>query len=324
MRMMEIQNNVLNSLTSFTIWNAGRQGKKFFRSLTPETKRKLLPCVIKVTARLPIISYRDCKPPVIICIKVDMTEGVFEQLLAQNLFPAISSPCNECDQQHDEDNYFRFALDIVNKAGRLVKDAFAQPNSHVTTKASATDLVTETDQAVEEMLIKGLSAQFPTHKFIGEEIPLIAICVGLAINKKLRAGIVYNPITNELFTAQAGKGALKNGFPIHVSSTEALNKSPSTTRRKLLRQESEAIEPLARLPSTWLWLAFLGHCCCSSDFERAGGFIIDPTGSEFNVLNRKFSVPPLRSWPANLVVCLLMLTSNLKARIGKARITAIF
>ena len=44
--------------------------------------------------------------------------------------------------------------------------------------------------------------------------------MGLAVNKKLRAGIVYNPITNELFTAQAGKGALKNGFPIHVSKAE--------------------------------------------------------------------------------------------------------
>lgn len=49
---------------------------------------------------------------------------------------------------------------------------------------------------------------------------MIAICVGLAVNKDLRAGIVYNPITDELFTAQKGKGAHKNGFPIHVSLTK--------------------------------------------------------------------------------------------------------
>lgn len=49
---------------------------------------------------------------------------------------------------------------------------------------------------------------------------MIAICVGLAIKKQLRAGIVYNPITKELYTAQAGRGALKNGFPIHVSATK--------------------------------------------------------------------------------------------------------
>lgn len=51
-------------------------------------------------------------------------------------------------------------------------------------------------------------------------IPFVAICVGLTIQKQLRAGIVYNPITEELFSAQAGRGALKNGFPIHVSGTE--------------------------------------------------------------------------------------------------------
>ncbi|VDM84258.1 unnamed protein product [Strongylus vulgaris] len=50
-------------------------------------------------------------------------------------------------------------------------------------------------------------------------IPLVAICVGLAINKELRAGIVYNPVTRELYTAQVGCGAFRNGFPIHVSST---------------------------------------------------------------------------------------------------------
>lgn len=46
---------------------------------------------------------------------------------------------------------------------------------------------------------------------------MIAICVGLSIKKQLRAGIVYNPITHELFVAQVGRGAYKNGFRIHVS-----------------------------------------------------------------------------------------------------------
>ncbi|KAK6025898.1 inositol monophosphatase family protein, partial [Ostertagia ostertagi] len=138
---------------------------------------------------------------------------------------------------------------------QLVRDAFDQTNCVVKTKASDVDLVTETDQAVEKLLIEGLSKAFPDHKFIGEEstangatieytnaptwiidpidgttnfvhrIPLVAICVGLAINKELRAGIVYNPISRELFFAQVGCGAFKNGFPIHVSSTTALNRS---------------------------------------------------------------------------------------------------
>uniref|UniRef100_A0A914DEA3 Inositol-1-monophosphatase n=1 Tax=Acrobeloides nanus TaxID=290746 RepID=A0A914DEA3_9BILA len=149
---------------------------------------------------------------------------------------------------------------MVDRAGTLVRDAFEQPTSNVETKSSNTDLVTETDKAVEELLIRGLSKEFPDHKFIGEEsvsggqkveltdaptwiidpidgttnfvhrIPLIGICVGLAIKKQLRAGIVYNPITRELFSAQKGKGAFKNGFPIHVSKTEACSNAVVVTQ----------------------------------------------------------------------------------------------
>ncbi|KJH52389.1 inositol monophosphatase family protein [Dictyocaulus viviparus] len=149
----------------------------------------------------------------------------------------------------DEQKFVNTALELVKEAGRLVRDAFDQPVCVVKTKESPTDLVTETDQAVEKHIINGLSEAFPDHKFIGEEsmanggsftftddptwiidpidgttnfvhrIPLVAICVGLAINKELRAGIVYNPVTRELYFAQAGCGAFKNGLPIHVSDT---------------------------------------------------------------------------------------------------------
>ncbi|KAI6203460.1 Inositol monophosphatase family-containing protein [Aphelenchoides besseyi] len=157
-----------------------------------------------------------------------------------------------------EDEFFRYALELTKRAGRLVKDAFAQPVSNVETKASPTDLVTDTDKAVEDLLIQNLQKKFPDHQFIGEEsvaagkrspftdaptwiidpidgttnfvhrIPFIAICVGLTIKKQLRAGIVFNPISNELWTAQAGRGALKNGFPIRTSTVEKLNQSVIT------------------------------------------------------------------------------------------------
>lgn len=52
-----------------------------------------------------------------------------------------------------------------------MRDAYAQDanTAKVMTKASDTDLVTVTDQLVERMLIDGISAHFPGHKFIGEE-----------------------------------------------------------------------------------------------------------------------------------------------------------
>ncbi|VBB26985.1 unnamed protein product, partial [Acanthocheilonema viteae] len=69
-----------------------------------------------------------------------------------------------CQLLHpDEDRFFTFALNLVNKAGILVRTAFEQPCSEVHTKMSNTDLVTETDQAVEKMLIENLSKEFPDH-----------------------------------------------------------------------------------------------------------------------------------------------------------------
>ncbi|XGW24461.1 hypothetical protein V3C99_006129 [Haemonchus contortus] len=188
------------------------------------------------------------------CTKAAMFTGISRKPVA--CFVKISYSTMVFKPVHpDEQKFVDTALALVKEAGRLVRDAFDQPNCVVKTKASNVDLVTETDQAVEKLLIQGLSKAFPDHKFIGEEstangaaieytnaptwiidpidgttnfvhrIPLVAICVGLAINKELRAGIVYNPISRELYFAQVGCGAFKNGFPIHVSNTTALNRS---------------------------------------------------------------------------------------------------
>lgn len=80
----------------------------------------------------------------------------------------------------EEDEFFLFALNVVRDAGnvctyfrqfvlinfQIVKTAFAKPVGTVYTKASATDFVTETDRAVEELLIGKLSARFPDHKSV--------------------------------------------------------------------------------------------------------------------------------------------------------------
>jgi len=240
---------------------------------------------------------------------------------------------------------------VVEKAGRLVRDAFSQPASKVSTKSSNIDLVTETDQAAEKLIISELSAKFPEHAFIGEEsaaaglrysltdaptwiidpidgttnfvhrIPMIAICVGLAVNKKLVAGIVYNPITNELWTALDGHGAMKNGFPIHVSNVDALNAAVMCTTLGIhnIVQKGESwldvslnnhkksvkagVHGHRSFGSAAINMVYVAqgsvdayveyglHCwdiaAAAVIVKEAGGFIIDPTGADFNVMNRK-------------------------------------
>lgn len=136
----------------------------------------------------------------------------------------------------------------------MVKQRIAE-NKKVELKSGDIDLVTETDQQVEKLLIAGLSKQFPNHKFIGEEsvaggsrcdltnaptwiidpidgtmnfvhtFPHCCISIGLFIEQKPTIGIVYNPNLEQLFTAIKGRGAFLNGKKIHVSGQKELSKA---------------------------------------------------------------------------------------------------
>lgn len=99
-RMEYIQKQVLDKWESFTIWNAGKQGKKFYRNLLTTNQRKVAAfCDVdpkkikcgayiyheskeKIKPTVPIVHFQSAKPPFIICMKLDLTGGEFEKNLA--------------------------------------------------------------------------------------------------------------------------------------------------------------------------------------------------------------------------------------------------
>lgn len=60
------------------------------------------------------------------------------------------------------------AVQAAKDAGRVIAAAFRQPKN-ITEKANAADLVTETDQQAEKLILGRIRAAFPDHHFIGEE-----------------------------------------------------------------------------------------------------------------------------------------------------------
>jgi len=58
-----------------------------------------------------------------------------------------------------------------------------------------------------------------TTNFI-QGFPFCCISLALVVENDIIIGIVYNPIINQLFTAQKGEGAYLNNKKIQVSSTE--------------------------------------------------------------------------------------------------------
>ena len=71
--------------------------------------------------------------------------------------------------EEDITHFYNVALDLVVKAGEVVVNAIEDRDKKIAEKASPTDLVTETDKAVEDLLFAGLKKQFPEYDFIGEE-----------------------------------------------------------------------------------------------------------------------------------------------------------
>ena len=64
------------------------------------------------------------------------------------------------EQEFSHQAEFEVALSLVRRAGEVIKAAFYKEKT-VSEKSAANDLVTETDQEVERMLIAGLREQYP-------------------------------------------------------------------------------------------------------------------------------------------------------------------
>lgn len=130
-------------------------------------------------------------------------------------------------------------IDIVKEAaGLMLTDAF-----EISEKEGFANIVTSSDVAVQDFLCGRLKELMPDSGFLCEEedmwdtsheytwiidpidgtanysrgIAQCAICVGLKHNEDMAMGVVYIPMTGEMFYAEQGKGAFLNGRQIHVS-----------------------------------------------------------------------------------------------------------
>jgi myo-inositol-1(or 4)-monophosphatase len=139
------------------------------------------------------------------------------------------------------------AIDAALAAGELLRKGFGTTYK-VAFKPGILNYVTEYDHLSERCIIETIQNKFPTHAFLCEEsgasseleadilwivdpldgttnfahnIPIFSISIA-ALDKKegLLTGVIYQPITQELFVAEKGKGAFLNGKKIQVSATK--------------------------------------------------------------------------------------------------------
>ena len=137
------------------------------------------------------------------------------------------------------------------QAGASELQHFFNGNFKISNKEGINNLVTEADHAAEKAIINIIQNTYPDHFILSEEtgeiktnseykwiidpidgtvnfsngIPIC--CVSIAVEKagEIILGTVYNPLMNEMFVAEKGKGATLNGKPLTVSTKDSLSSS---------------------------------------------------------------------------------------------------
>ncbi|WP_308637804.1 inositol monophosphatase family protein [Paenibacillus silvisoli] len=153
------------------------------------------------------------------------------------------------------------AINCAAKAGEWIKTKLGNHTS-LSLKYSAQDLVTEVDKGAEAMIRNLVMTHFPHHSFLGEEgvepgpeasdralqsvrdaeylwivdpldgttnfvhsFPFFSVSIALAHKGEVIVGVVYDPIRDELFVGEKGKGAYVRGRRMGVSQEETLRES---------------------------------------------------------------------------------------------------
>jgi len=135
---------------------------------------------------------------------------------------------------------------LARQAGNILRRCYGL--RHQVDNKGAIDLVTEVDRQSEAFLLDEILRRFPGHRLLAEEsgnqagddcclwlidpldgtvnyahgVPVFAVSLAVQVDGALRVGVIYDPLRDECFSAEHGKGAWLNGEPIHVSQAREL------------------------------------------------------------------------------------------------------
>ena len=222
----------------------------------------------------------------------------------------------------------------------LIRDFGEIENLQVSLKGPG-DFVTASDKKVEKIIIEELQKARPNYSILSEEIgeikndsefkwiidpidgtanflhgiPHFAISIGLEQNSEIICGIIYDPIKDEMFTAEKGNGSYLNNQRMRVSSRSKLKDCIISTGgpaydsrdKELVLKEyknfsSEALIPIRKMGSASLDMAYVAAGRCDGFWQRdlnywdiaagiilikeSGGYVTDFSGHNEYIENK--------------------------------------
>jgi len=194
----------------------------------------------------------------------------------------------------------QLAVELALEAGTMIRAAFAA-RQHVTTEKSANDFATETDAAVESLIAERIAAAFPGDVLLGEEggerspgtgeatgvrwivdpldgtfnfvhgFPYIATSIAIERDGEIEAGVIANPLTQEIFYGERGGGAWLRTGP--TATAQALRVSAAD---RLDRALVASVLPSASSASfEQVLAAWLDVARASGSIRRTGAAALD-------------------------------------------------
>lgn len=142
-----------------------------------------------------------------------------------------------------------FACEAAREAGALIKELFGKVKGR---DKGGRQLVSEADLRAERLLLAGIRRRFPDHGIVSEEdnpehrpsqeafwvidpldgthnflfgLPFFNVCLGLLDPRGVRCCAVYDPLRDQLFWAERGKGAFRDRQRLQVSSRGRLEEA---------------------------------------------------------------------------------------------------
>lgn len=139
------------------------------------------------------------------------------------------------------------ACEAARSAGKLLMASYGKlKNSQISTK-SKNDFVTEIDKNSEKLILSKIRGNFPNHGILAEEggscqgdgtlwiidpldgtsnyihqFPMFSVSIGVLQKGRLAAGVIYDPLHDEMFTAKKNQGAYLNNKKIRVTAIKKL------------------------------------------------------------------------------------------------------
>jgi myo-inositol-1(or 4)-monophosphatase len=145
----------------------------------------------------------------------------------------------------------QLAIEAALTAGHFLKESIGKVLEVERKFGQETNLVTQIDKKAEGIIISMIRSKYPDHDFLAEEsgshnkkseyrwvidpldgtlnfthgVPIFSVSIAIEERGTVIAGVVYDPSSGELFTAEKGKGAFLNKKPIRVSKVDTLIES---------------------------------------------------------------------------------------------------